>query len=143
VPLRLIDSSIWIAYLRPKPGTQLAAAVQEALLAGEAAVAAPIIAEVLAGIRDASEYGVRQADFRALAHIGIDGDVGYTAARIGRALADQGKTGKTIDLLIAAGALHAGAELWSLPNDHYENIRRIVSSRELRGIGMLEVRWFA
>jgi len=130
-------------YLRPKPDAPLVAAVHEALESGEAAVAAPIVAEVLGGIRDMSEYAVREADFRALAHVTIDGDAGYTAARIGRALAGAGKTAKTIDLLLAAGAIHAGAELWSLRDDHYEEIRRILRTPALRGTGTLHVRWLA
>lgn len=119
------------------------AAVHRALESGEAAVAAPIVAEVLAGIRDPSEYAVREADFRALAQVAIDGDAGYTAARIGRALADAGKTSKTIDLLLAAGAVQAGAELWSLREEHYEEIRRVLRTPALRGIGILHVRWLA
>jgi predicted nucleic acid-binding protein len=139
----LIDSSIWIAYLRPKPAPALVGAVREALDAGEAAIASTVIAEVLTGIRDNAEYALREADFRVLPHLGIDGDAAYTAARIGRALADQGQTAKTIDLLIAAGTIHAGAELWSLHDDQYENIRRILTSRDLRGVGLLRIRWFA
>lgn len=141
MPLRLIDSSIWISYLRPQPAARLVAAVHEALKAGEAAVATPIVAEVLAGIRDASEYAARQTDFRALPHVATDGEVGYTAARIGRALAGAGKTSKTVDLILAAASIHSGAELWSLPDEHYEDIRAFLKTRELRDVSPLRVRW--
>ena len=106
-------------------------------------MAAPIVAEVLVGIRDASEYTARESDFRALAHVTVEGDAGCTAARIGRALAETGKTAKTIDLLLAAGAIHAGAELWSLRDDHYEEIRRILRTPALRSAGILHVRRLA
>ena len=141
--LRLIDSSIWISYLRPKPNAALVAAVRLALEKDEGAIAAPIVAEVLAGIRHPSEYALRESDFKALPHIAVDGDAGYTAARIGRALSAAGRRGNTIDTLLAAGAIHAGAELWSLPESHYEGIRKILRTPELRHIGLLQVRWFA
>jgi len=141
--LRLIDSSIWISYLRPKPNAALVATVRLALEKDEGAIAAPIVAEVLAGIRDPSEYALRESDFKALPHIAVDGDAGYIAARIGRALSAAGRRGNTIDALLAAGAIHAGAELWSLPESHYEGIRKILRTPELRHIGLLQVRWFA
>ncbi|HEV2282927.1 MAG TPA: PIN domain-containing protein [bacterium] len=141
--LRLIDSTVWIAYLRPRPDAPLVAAVRRALENDEGAIAAPVVAEVLAGIRDPSEHVIREADFKALPHVAVDGDVGYTAARIGRALNAAGRRGNTIDLLLAAGAIHAGAELWSLPERRYEEIRRILMTPDLRRIGALHIRWLA
>lgn len=119
------------------------AAVRRALENDEGAIAAPIVAEVLAGIRNPSEYTVRAADFKALPQVAVDGDAGYTAARIGHALSTAGKRGNTIDLLLAAGAIHAGAELWSLPESHYEEIRRILRTPELRSAGALQIRWLS
>ena len=141
MPLRLIDSSVWITYLRPEPDPRIVKEVRSALAAGEAAVAAPILVEVLSGFRDSNEYSVREADFRTLPHVEVDGEAGYIAARIGRGLAEAGKTGKTVDLLLAGAAIHAGAELWSLPDDHYREIQSLLKRGKIKVAGSLRIRW--
>ncbi len=141
MPLRLIDSSVWIAYLRPKPDPRIVKAVRVALGAGEAAVATPILIEVLSGFRDPHEYPVREADFRSLPQIEIDGETGYIAARIGKGLAEVGKTGKTVDLMLAGAVIRAGAELWSLPDDHYRDIQSLLKRGDIKVPGAFRVRW--
>jgi predicted nucleic acid-binding protein len=134
VPLRLIDSSVWIAFLRPGPDVRIVKAVRRALTSGEAAIAAAVVVEVLSGIRDRDEYAAREADFRALPVVPTDGEAAYLAARIGEALAAAGKPGKTVDLLLAGAALAAGAELWSLRDEHFVNIRAIAGRSGARGV---------
>ena len=56
MPLRLVDSSVWVEYLRPQPDPRIVAALQEVLAADEVAVAAPIVVEILSGIRNPQEY---------------------------------------------------------------------------------------
>lgn len=129
MPLRLIDSSVWITFLRPRPDTRLVKAVRRALAAGEAAVAAPIVVEVLSGIRDAAEYAVREEEFRSLRSVAVDGEAAFLGARIGEALARAGKTPKTVDLLLAGAAIHSGAELWSLADEHFSWIRTLIDQR--------------
>jgi predicted nucleic acid-binding protein len=141
VPFRLIDSSVWITYLRPKPHPQIVDAVRNALAAGEAAIAAPIVVEVLSGIRDCREYAARTADFRAMPRLDTGPEAPYIAARIGRALAEKGKKGRTVDLLLAGAAIEAGAELWSLPDDHFDDIRSLLKAGELKVAGALHLRW--
>ncbi len=141
MPLRLIDSSVWITYLRPGPDPRIVKEVRGALAAGEAAVAAPILVEVLSGIRDPHEYSIREADFRALPQVEIDGEAGYVAARIGKGLAEVGKTGKTVDLLLAGAAIRAGAELWSLPDEHYRDIQSLLRRGEVKVAGAFRIRW--
>lgn len=126
MPLRLIDSSVWIAFLRRHPDARIVRAVRRALSAGEAAVAAPIVVEVLSGIRDPEEYSAREDDFRALREVAVDGAAAYLAARIGEALARAGEAGKTVDLLLAGAAIQAGAELWSLADEHFSAIRTVI-----------------
>ena len=103
MPLRLIDSSVWIAFLHARPDTRIVSAIHRALTNDEAAIAAPVIVEVLSGIRDPDEYAAREADFRALPQIPVDGEASYIGARIGEALASAGKRGKTVDLLLSGG----------------------------------------
>ena len=141
VPLRLIDSSVWITYLRPGPDPRIVKEVRGALAAGEAAVAAPILVEVLSGIRDPREYNIREADFRVLPHLEVDGEAGYIAAKIGKGLAQAGKTAKTVDLLLAGATIHAGAELWSLPDDHYRDIQSLLKRGEVKVTDAFRVHW--
>jgi predicted nucleic acid-binding protein len=143
VPLRLIDSSIWIEYLRPQPANRIVRAVHSALTAGEAAVATPIVVELLSGIRDGQEYSAREAELRTLRHIPVDGEAGYVAARIGQALADAGKMGKTVDLMLAGAAIKTGAELWSLQDEHYQDIQALIDHGELRLPVPFRIRWFS
>ncbi len=141
MPLRLIDSSVWITYLRPGPHPRIVKEVRGALATGEAAVATPILVEVLSGIRDPHEYSIREADFRALPQVEVDGEAGYLAARIGKELAEVGKPGKTVDLLLAGAAIRAGAELWSLPDDHYRDIQSLLKRGEVKVAGAFRIRW--
>lgn len=138
---RLIDSSVWIAYLRPKPDPRIVEAVRKALAAGEAAIAAPIVIEVLSGIRDPQEYLAREADFRTIPRLDTGGEAAYIAARIGRALAEKGKRGTTVDLLLAGAAIEAGAELWSLPDDHFDDIRSLLKKGDVKVQGPFLLRW--
>jgi len=139
--LRLIDASVWITYLRPAPDPRIVKEVRRALATGEAAVATPILVEVLSGIRDPHEYSVREADFRSLPHVEVDGEASYIAATIGKGLAEAGKTGKTVDLLLAGSAIRAGAELWSLPDDHYRDVQALLKRGEVKVARSFRIRW--
>lgn len=139
--LRLIDASVWITYLRPAPDPRIVKEVRRALATGEAAVATPILVEVLSGIRDPHEYSVREADFRSLHHVEVDGEASYIAATIGKGLAEAGKTGKTVDLLLAGSAIRAGAELWSLPDDHYRDVQALLKRGEVKVARSFRIRW--
>ncbi len=129
--------------MRPRPTTRVVRAVHAALTAGEVAVATPIVVEILSGVRDTQEYSAREAELRALQHIPVDGETGYIAARIGQALADAGKMGKTVDLLLAGAAIRTGAELWSLRDEHYEDIQALVNRGELRVPVPFRIRWLS
>ncbi len=139
MPLRLIDASVWVAFLRPRPAPELVDTVRRALEDDEAATAAPVVVEVLSGIRDRQEYAARDEDFRNLHTLPIDGEGAYVAARIGAALARTGNTAKTVDLLLAGAAITAGAELWSLPDAHFGAIARATARGQIRDVAPLRV----
>jgi hypothetical protein len=48
--------------------------------------------------------------------------------------------GKTVDLMLAGAASNAGAELWSLRDEHYEEVAAILK-RAVRVPGTFPVRW--
>lgn len=137
--LRLIDSSVWIAFLRPRPDPRLVRAVRRALMEREAAVAAPVVVEVLSGIRNRDEYLQREQDFRTLPMVAVDGEAAFLAARIGEALAETGKAGKTVDLLLAGAAITASAEIWSLPDEHFRRIQLAIERINVRDIKPLRL----
>ena len=141
MPLRLIDSSVWVTYLRPGSDPRSVKEFRGARDTGEAAVATPILVEVLRGSRAPHEYSIREADFRALPLVEVDGEAGYIAARIGKGLAEVGKTGKTVDLLLAGAAIRAGAELWSLPDDHYRDIQSLLKRGDVKVPAVFRIRW--
>lgn len=132
MPLRLIDSSVWISFLRPRPHPRLVRGVRRALATGEAATAAPIIVEVLSGIRDADEYAMREEEFHSLRTVAIDGEAAFLGARIGEGLARMGKMSKTVDVFLAAAAIHIDAELWSLVDDHFKEIQTLINDGDVR-----------
>ena len=97
--------------------------------------------EVLSGIRDSQEYQAREADFRAMPRLDTDGEASYIAAQIGRGLAEKGKKGTTVDLLLAGAAIEAGAELWSLPDDHFDDIRSLLKKGDVKVQDPFLLRW--
>jgi predicted nucleic acid-binding protein len=105
----------------------------------EAAVAAPVVVEVLSGIRDRDEYLQREQDFRTLPVVTVDGEAAYLAAQIGEALARTGKVGKTVDLLLVGAAITANAELWSLPDEHFRQIQLAIEHVGAHGIKPLRL----
>jgi hypothetical protein len=66
---------------------------------------------------------------------------GYIAARIGKGLAESDKTGRTVDLLLAGSAIRAGAELWSLTDDHYRDVQALLKRGEVKVAGSFRIRW--
>ncbi len=101
----------------------------------------PIVVEVLSGIRDPQEYLAWEPDFRALPCVPTDGEAADNVARLGKALAAKGKTGTTVDLMMAGAAIHADAELWSLLDDHYEDIRQLVKRGDVKVPRTFRLRW--
>jgi predicted nucleic acid-binding protein len=81
------------------------------------------------------------ADFRAMPRLDTGPEAPYIAARIGRALAERGKKGTTVDLLLAGSAIEADAELWSLPDDHFDEIRLLLTRGDVKVQGSFRLRW--
>lgn len=109
----LLDTSVWIDYLRGSPGQ--ARDYVRAVVRDEAplGVTEPIVMEVLAGAPD--EHALERLEIlvSGLALLAVDAHLDYrTAAAIHRAARQRGRTvRKLVDCLIAAVALRTGARL--------------------------------
>ncbi|MBL8216198.1 MAG: PIN domain nuclease [Bryobacterales bacterium] len=112
----LVDSSVWIDYLRgiPNPTTDQ---LERLLGQEEIAIGDLMLAEVLQGISDDKTFETVRALLCALPVVPIGGrDTAIAAARNFRLLRRKGITvRKTIDTLIATCCLEHGCEL--LHND--------------------------
>jgi predicted nucleic acid-binding protein len=124
----LPDTSVWIPYFRSQSGAEgdrLEALVAE----GEVAVCGPVVAELLAGARDAQREAivgtVGGLPFAGLDRAGWE-DVGALAQRLRQA----GQTLPLTDLAIAVAAARDGHALWSFDAD-FERIAPALDGFEL------------
>ena len=100
----LIDSSLWIEYLRPKGSKTIKARVREALQREEALTCGIVIVELLRGARVEKDYLDLQDSMFSLPMVLMDEPVFERAARWGFELDRKGKLVSTTDLLIASAA---------------------------------------
>ena len=122
----VVDTTVWIDFLRAN-GTAFDLALGELIGRGEAlAITDLIYCEVLQGIRDQAQFvQVREilGSYPILRMRGLE--VFEEAANIYRDCRTRGFTiRKTIDCLIAATCLNAGAELYHNDRD-YDFIARV------------------
>ena len=111
----LVDTSAWIAFFRDTD--PVAAAVDRALEADEAALCGPVITELRRGIKSAAE-GRRVLPLLLSCHqLPQPADLWNEAGALGFALARKGLTVKSLDLLIATYALANGAPVLTLDRD--------------------------
>jgi predicted nucleic acid-binding protein len=119
----LLDSSVWICYLRPNGWEDLKTAVQQALVAEQVYTCWVVTAEILIGARDERGFTQLFNMLRVLREISLTGQVWEAAARMGYALRRQGITVPLPDLLIAQAAIDGDLVLWHV-DEHYERLRR-------------------
>ena len=119
--LVLIDSSLWVPYLRRKPDPTLVQQIREWLDAGRAATAAVIQVELLQAVRTEGEFERLQGTLEALCQLPCETTTWRRAARNGFMLRRAGVVVPTTDLLIATIAQQGGAAL-AHRDRHYEMI---------------------
>ena len=124
----LPDTSIWVGYFRNAPRAD-ANHLASLISAGEVALCGPVLAELLAGTREA-QRGDLLANLLGLpwADLDLEGwiKVGEAASNLRRA----GTPVPLTDLTIAAAALRGGHALWSMDSD-FERIRPAMDGLEL------------
>lgn len=120
--LVLADTSVWMRQNQAAVAERLADTVE----AGMAAMTMPIALEILRSSRDARDARATANEFNALARIPITDWVERRARNVLLALAWRGyhRGPSAVDLLAAAAAETAGAELWHCDR-HFELIGEI------------------
>ena len=132
----LVDSSVWIHYLRRRGRREVKESLAEALAKGRVRTCSVIKTELLVGTRDDAGFEKLSDLLDALPEIPIDEQVWREAARLGAALRHRGKTVPLPDLLIAQVAIQEGIELWHA-DAHFEEISKFtpLNTRDL-GAGL-------
>jgi len=112
----LIDSSLWIDFTRARSPHSLKQFIAPYILSPEAAVAEPIVFEVL---RFATDQEIRplQAQFQTMPTLATPGDAWVQAAKLGQTCRKGGINAGALDLVIASVAIHHGAELVTFDAD--------------------------
>lgn len=123
----LIDSSVWIDFTRARSPRVLKQFIAPCILSPEAAMAEPIIFEVLRHATD-KEMRPLEAQFRTMPLLPTPADLWTSAAALGRDCRKDGINAGSLDLLIATVALHHHAELVTFDRDFLP----IATTRKLR-----------
>lgn len=107
---RLIDTSLWIDFTRAKTPLARKLAIQPWILDPDACLCEPVAFEVL---RHATpkERAQIEAQFSTLPLLPTPPQLWRDAARLGQICRDQGHNAGSLDLIIAAIALHHHAQL--------------------------------
>ena len=112
----LIDSSVWVEYLRPKGSMKVKDRLREILQKEEALFCGVVVVEILRGAKNEKDFQALHDSLISLAQIPIDDGVIERASKWGFLLDRKGKSISTTDLLIAAAAyekarlLHADSD---------------------------------
>jgi predicted nucleic acid-binding protein len=131
VTLALVDSSVWGRRTQTLVGAALVGAIEN----DEIGVIDPIVMELLRSARDAGDFAGLSSQYDALHQIELTPEMNARARAIQRALSRRGyhRGPSVTDLLAAAAAEAAGAELWHCDR-HFELIAE-VTGQPLRRLG--------
>src|ERR1051326_9194047 len=135
----LIDSSIWIPYLRRNPNPEIVRRVKEWLDTGAAATTEIVKIELLQATKTEEEFQRLSATLDVLCSVTPDAATWRSAAWNSLTLRRSGLIVATTDLLIATLAQQAGARL-AHADQHYEMMAaplglRTISFLAERGAG--------
>lgn len=112
----LIDSSLWIDFTRARSPRALKEFIAPHILSPDAVLSEPVAFEVL---RHAADEEIRavQAQFDTMPMVQTPKDLWSVATKLGQSCRRKGINAGSIDLLIAAVALHHSAELVTFDGD--------------------------
>jgi predicted nucleic acid-binding protein len=107
---RLLDTNLWIDLTRTRSSRALKRFISPYVLDPQACLAEPIVFEVLRSASDAEALQLTQ-HFQTLPLLSSPSDLWSVGVDLGRACRRMGINAGSLDLLIAAVAIHHGAEL--------------------------------
>lgn len=119
----LVDTSAWIAALRPSGPKEAKEKIE--ILLGEdcVAISGIIKLELLSGARTEKEYRELLEDLESLHYIPTDEEVWRCSYRLSRDIKKEGLSIPATDLLIASVAITAGCEIMHL-DKHFTLLAR-------------------
>lgn len=123
----LLDTSLWIDFTRARSPAPLKQFIAPYVLDPAAHLAEPVLFEVLRSARP-QEAHLLEAQFATLPCLSTPKDLWQQAITLGQACRQIGRTVLSLDLLVAAVALHHNAVLVSFDAD----FEAIASVSELR-----------
>ena len=123
----LLDSSLWIDFTRARSPAPLKQFIAPFVLDPEAHLAEPVRFELLRSARP-EESRQLEAQFATLPTLATPADLWQRAIDLGQACRQIGRTVVSLDLLVAAMALHHNAVLVSF-NADFEAIAAVSALR--------------
>lgn len=112
----LIDTSLWIDFVRAKSPAALKRFIAPFLLDPQAHLAEPVFFEILRHATPAEDKQLRQ-QFQTLPTLSTPTDLWMQAAALGQACRRKNISASSLDLLIAGVALHHAAEVVTFDDD--------------------------
>jgi len=123
----LLDTSLWIDFTRTRGPVALKQCIAPYVLDPAAHLAEPVRFEVLRAARP-QEARLLEAQFDTVPMLPTPADLWQQAINLGQACRQIGRTVLSLDLLIAAVALHHNAKLVSFDAD-FETIASVSALR--------------
>ena len=123
----LLDTSLWIDFTRTRSPVALKECIAPYVLDPAAHLAEPVRFEMLRAARP-QEARLLEAQFDTLPMLPTPADLWQQAINLGQACRQIGRTVLSLDLLIAAVALHHNAKLVSFDAD-FETIASVSALR--------------
>ncbi len=117
----LVDSSAFIEFYRPSGSSAVSEAVAASIAADLVAVNGVIQTEIVSFAAGKADFGKLWSDFRAFHWLPLDRAQFDQATHLGAELRSKGITVPATDLIIAASAIDAGAELYHV-DAHFDAI---------------------
>ncbi|MES2982677.1 MAG: PIN domain-containing protein [Verrucomicrobiota bacterium] len=114
---RLIETSLWIDFTRANTPTTKKLAIQPWILDPEACLCEPVAFEVLRHATPKERKNI-EAQFATLPLLATPPQLWRDAARLGQRCRDKGLNAGSLDLIIAALAIHHNAELITSDADY-------------------------